>query len=234
MRFTHIAFLLPLSIIISFVFILSLVDTAISADGAVGGSAGGSAMFAEKKCTSCHSIKKPATITIDSALDEKGPPLWYAGDKFKDGFIEGWLKKPKVIRPMEYRSIRVENKGGHVKLPANEAALVATYLMTLKGPVIKTPTIKAKRSVRGRIILEKKQGCYGCHLLKKRKSTIGGMSGPTLVGAGERLRPEWVYAYLKSPKSFEDVSAMPIYTGILSERDLKKLAAHIGSFTYPY
>ncbi|MFQ5444530.1 MAG: hypothetical protein ACE5EK_07930, partial [Nitrospinales bacterium] len=38
----------------------------------------------------------------------------------------------------------------------------------------------------------------------------GGISGPSLVDAGNRLQPDWIYNWLKTPRRFEPKGRMPI------------------------
>ena len=39
----------------------------------------------------------------------------------------------------------------------------------------------------------------------------GGISGPSLIDAGNRLQASWVANWLKNPKMFSEKSRMPIY-----------------------
>ena len=201
---------------------------------------GGSAIFSSRGCTQCHLVKRPEgtsiVTTIDEVIKKKGPDLWYAGLKFQKGFLDSWLQDPKPIRPMEFYSLKVENKGTHPRLGKGEASSVARYLLTLRaslpgsGPVAKTPPIKPDKSVKSRIVFEKKQGCYGCHRIKKGRNLVGGLSGPSLIGAGARLRPEWVYAFLKDQARFVPVGSMPVYKGLLTDKEMRSLAAYVATF----
>lgn len=205
-------------------------------------SEGGSAIFNSRGCTECHLVKRPEgtsiVTTIDEVIKKKGPDLWYAGLKFQKGFLDSWLQDPKPIRPMEFYSLKVENKGTHPRLGKIEAKSVAGYLLTMGvgaslsggGPVPKTPSIKPDKSVRSRIVFEKKQGCYGCHRMVKGRNLVGGLSGPSLIGAGKRLRPEWVYAFLKDPARFVPVGSMPVYKGLLTDKEMRSLAAYVATF----
>lgn len=214
--------------LVAFSFVLAAVLT-LSGPG-YAGSADGQKIFDAKNCGSCHQVKGPAAEkTIEDQLKKKGPELWYAGSKFQKEFLAKWLADPKPIRPMEYYSLTKKNKGDHAKLSASDAAAVTDYLMSLTSADVTTGKIKAKRSAQGRIIFEKKQGCYGCHLVKKGSKVVGGLTGPTLVGVDDRLNPDWIYAYLVKPKVFKPVKDMPVYIGILTESDMKTLAAYVGS-----
>ena len=193
--------------------------------------ADGKGTFGAKKCGSCHQIKGPATDkTIYDVWKKKGPELWYSGDKFQAGFLEGWLKDPKPIRAMKFYSLTEKNKGDHKKLSAKDAKEVAAYLMTLKSGKVKAGTVKIKKkNIKGKLLFTKKQSCFGCHTYKKKKKTAGGLSGPDLSKAGARLNPDWVYAYLADPEVFKPIKDMPQYKGLLKDKDFKNLAGFIAT-----
>jgi len=191
--------------------------------------AAGRDIFAAK-CASCHSITKAAAPpTIEEKLGEKGPDMWYAGSKYKEGFIEAWLQSPSPIRGMEYNSITEKAKGGHISLGQAEAAEVSAYLMEQKSPDVVEGEIKPKATVRGRFIFQKKFGCYGCHTIKRGAKIVGGLTGPTLTGTARRLNPDWIYSYMKNQRAFTQLSPMPNYSGLLSEVKLKALVAYIAA-----
>ncbi|MBI5587055.1 MAG: c-type cytochrome [Deltaproteobacteria bacterium] len=194
------------------------------------GVAEGKKIFDSKNCGGCHQVAGPAKEkSIEDQLAKKAPELWYAGSKFKKEFLEKWLKDPKPIRPMEYYSLTKKNAGNHPKLDGKNADEVADYLMSLTSADAKKAGIAPKGGPQGRIIFEKKQGCYGCHEVSKGGSTVGGLTGPTMIGIGDRLQPDWIYAYLTNPKVFKPVKDMPTYEGVLSESDLKILAEYVSS-----
>jgi len=194
------------------------------------GVAEGKQVFSAKNCGSCHQTEGPAREkTIEDQLAKKGPELWYAGNKFHKAFLQKWLADPKPIRGMEYYSLTKKNAGNHPKLAKGEADNVTEYLMTLVSPDFKAAGIKPKNAPQGRLLFEKKQGCYGCHEVKKGAKVMGGLTGPTMVGISERVQPDWIYAYLSNPKVFKPVKDMPTYAGILSDSEIKMLAAFVSS-----
>ncbi len=182
----------------------------------------GKAIFASRGCAACHSV-------VRGKANKKGPDLWYAGSKFNPDFLKRWLAEPALIRPMAYGSITEENKAGHPSLGSAEAVAVAGYLASLKSGRVRSTGIKAKRSSRGRVIFEKKLGCYGCHEIRKGRRILGGKSGPRLEDAGNRLRPDWIYAYIEDPLYFNPATAMPLYHKSLSKADVRVLSAYIAS-----
>jgi mono/diheme cytochrome c family protein len=194
--------------------------------------AAGKAAFKAKGCTGCHYTDGPAKEkTIDDQLAKKGPELWYAGSKFQKPWLVKWLAEPKPIRPMKFNNLTEENTGGHPKLADPDAAAVADFLMSLTSADVKAGKVKAKKNPKGRQIFIKKMPCSGCHQYTGRKKKIaGGRSGPSLVDAGVRLNPDWILAYLQKPKIFKPVKMMPVFSGLLSDKDMMNVARYVASF----
>lgn len=192
------------------------------------GVAGGEALFEAKRCASCHQIKGPAREkTIADRMAKKGPELWYAGSKFRQGFLEGWLADPRPIRPLKYNSLTEPNGADHPRLSPLDAASVALYLMGLKSGASRPSGVRAGANPLGRVIFIKRLACYGCHRVLARGNVTGGLSGPALTGASARLNPDWVYAFLSNPKVFKPVKDMPDYAGILTDAEIKALAGYV-------
>ena len=191
---------------------------------------GGDAIF-KKSCVSCHYTDGPAKEkTIADQLAKKGPELFYAGSKFQKAWLAAWLQDPKPIRPMQYNSLTVKNSGNHPKSSAGDAAALTDYLMGLTSPKVAAGKIKPKASPQAKNIFAKKMPCGGCHLTESKGAVLGGLSGPSLVGAGKRLNPDWVYAYLADVKSFKPVRDMPDFSSALSTSDMEGVAAYIATF----
>ena len=196
--------------------------------------AAGQETFMGQDCTACHYTDGPAKEkTIDDQLAKKGPELFYAGSKFRREWREGWLQDPQPIRPLAYNSLTEENPGDHPKLAVADAANVTDYLMTLTSDAVEAGVITPKRNPKGRQIFTKKMPCSGCHQYPARRKIAGGRSGPSLVDAGARLNPDWIYAYLKSPEVFKPVKAMPTFVGLLREKDMENVAAFVANFEAP-
>lgn len=187
------------------------------------------ALFDAKGCGDCHYTVGPAKEkTIDDQLAKKGPELWYAGSKFQEKWLTTWLADPKAIRLMAFNSLTEENKGDHPKLSTNEAKTISAFLMGLTSDAVEAGKVKVKKSAKGRLIFTKKMPCGGCHqYVGKRKKVLGGRSAPSLIGAGKRLNPDWILAYLKNPSVFKPVKAMPVFVGVLSDKDMKSVASHV-------
>ncbi len=194
--------------------------------------AAGKALFEAKGCNGCHYTEGPAREkTIDDQLAKKGPELWYAGSKFQKDWLAKWLVEPKPIRPMKFNSLTEENPGDHPKLADADAAPVTEFLMSLTSADVAADKVKPKKNPKGRQIFIKKMPCSGCHLYAGRKNKIsGGRSGPSLVEAGVRLNPDWILAYLQKPKVFKPVKMMPVFVGLLSDKDMLNVSRYVASF----
>ena len=213
----------------------TIMSAAFLVAGASNGSAdpaAGKAAFEAKGCGDCHYTVGPAKEkTIDDQLAKKGPELWYAGSKFQKAWLTGWLADPKPIRPMKFNDLTKENPGDHPKLAGAEAASVTDFLMSLTSADVASGKVKPKRNPKGRQIFTKKMPCSGCPQYTGRKKKIaGGRSGPSLVEAGVRLNPDWILAYLQKPKVFKPVKMMPVFAGLLSDKDMLNVARYVANF----
>lgn len=212
-------------------FFLAALASGLSMTWAQGGVPEGKKAFESRKCAACHQAEGPAREkTIKDQLSKKGPELWYTGSKLKKEFLEAWLKDPRPIRPLEYNSLTKKNAGGHPMLDGGEAAEVTEYLMSLKSGDVRALGIRPEDNTKGKIIFIKKLACYGCHEVRVRGNAAGGLSGPSFAGAGLRLQPDWIYAYLSNPKAFKPVKDMPNYDKALKDDEVKALASYVASF----
>jgi mono/diheme cytochrome c family protein len=206
--------------------LLALASATVRADPAAGEK-----VFGDQGCSECHYTDGPAKEnTIADQLAKRGPELWYAGSKFQQPWLEGWLQNPEPIRSMAYNSITERNPGNHPKLSGGDAASVTEFLMSLTSKDVEAGAIKPKKNLKGKLIFTKNMPCTGCHQYPGRKDEVlGGLSGPSLVSAGNRLNPDWIFAYLKTPDIFKPVKAMPTFAGILSDKDMQDVATYVST-----
>lgn len=186
-----------------------------------------------KQCAQCHNLSAPESQNIAGLVKRKGPPLHYAGLKYKQEWLVSWLKNPTVIRPagMYY--------GGHVKqgsdsdkidqatlvkhpkLSATDAKQVVAELMTLKanGELIKPGEYKAGSipMSMGEMLFDKFRGCLACHQIEPG---YGGLSGPEVYTAAKRLQEDFMISYMRNPQAWDPRIFMP--NKHLSDTDLQK------------
>ena len=216
--------------VLVFALFAALVSTSGCAGLRGGGKTAGERIFRARGCAACHQIEGPARDrTIADRLAGRGPELWYAGSKFRPGFLAGWLAEPGPIRPMKYYSLTEKNPGDHPRLSRAEASQVAAYLMGLTSDAVTDAAITPGPDPLGRSVFITEMACYGCHQVESGGRLVGGVTGPRLAGAGARLNPDWIYAFLRSPEVFKPVKSMPVYRGYMDDRRMKALAAYISS-----
>ncbi|MBI4837954.1 MAG: c-type cytochrome [Nitrospirae bacterium] len=185
-------------------------------------------IFREYNCTGCHKLKKyerPVRI---------GPALSSISKKVSRKWLIGWLKNPKDYLP--------DAKMPAFKLSDEKIGYIADYLMSLKSPhppfakesqsiVInpllierKIPPLK-KRDAGGFLsegkTLVSSFGCLGCHLIHKK----GGSFAPEFSFIGDKVKPEWLFYFLKKPRSYDAKTTMPEFN--MSDGEIRSIAAYL-------
>lgn len=200
--------------------------------------ANGKKLFEAKQCASCHKTSGPVeALPVTERSKIKGPPLWFAGSKFRQEWLIAWLASPTPVRRVKYGSL-TKGSDKHPALPAADAKEVGAYLMTLTDQALKPGVVKAKKlkrrtRIKAEKLFIKKQICFGCHQYPSKKGNIGGFAGPSLVGAGKRLKVDWVYTFMNNPSRYYANGRMPVYGdqafNRFTEKELKLLAQYIGN-----
>ena len=185
-------------------------------------------LFKEYNCIGCHKLagdKRPARI---------GPALTLISSKVNRAWLVKWLRKPKDYLP--------NAKMPAFKLSDEEIGYIADYLMEgvvssknfknppsspfIKGGLILSPSL-AKRG-KGRFLDEGKTlvsslGCLGCHIINKK----GNGFAPDLSGIGNKVKPEWLFQFLKKPKNYDPKTIIPDLA--IQENEIESIAAYLMS-----
>lgn len=173
-------------------------------------------MIKGKKCDNCHRFSQD-----DPKPPSEGPHLFFAGDKFQKEWLVAYLQKPEIIRKAGYINdpgfLLGQPVGNpHMTLPLTEARIAVDYLLTLKIPgpalTVDKETISGGNKAKIKALFERDYGCSACHETINLAGKIhGGISGPSLVDAGNRLNAEWIFRQLKTPQEFLDKGRMPVF-----------------------
>lgn len=188
--------------------------------------------LAEKfDCSSCH------RLTVENALEShKAPDLFYAGNKFQRPWLEKFLQMPVIVRKAGVSTDpdflkKSPAQSPHPALTKPEAIAMTDYLLSLTlpdlphGKVEDVPLTKGNR-VRVKILFERNYGCIACHEgINLAGQARGGISGPSLANAGNRLTADWIFNWLKTPKKFVARGRMPFYN--LDDESAIKLTKYI-------
>jgi cytochrome c2 len=200
--------------------------------------ADGIELLKKHNCASCHALTGPAPSTLAEIWQRKAPDLFYAGNKYRQEWLEAWLQNPKRIRPTgmfymdhikpgEKRNmVDASNLTKHVKLNATDAKAIASALVKLKT---NTALIKAEKhdssispGPLGEMLFDKIYGCMACHQIEPG---YGGLSGPEIYTAGKRLTPEFMLSYIRSPQAWDPKIWMP--NGHVKPADLQKIVNYL-------
>lgn len=192
----------------------------------------------QQGCTTCHAISGSPPSTLKELWQRKAPDLFYAGNKYRQAWLESWLQNPKRIRPagMFYMNhikpgakrnmIDKSTLTQHVKLNASDAKKAAQALASLKSntSLIDAEKHDAKISPGplGEMMFDKIYGCMACHQIEPG---YGGLSGPELYTAGKRLTPEFMLSFIRSPQAWDTKTWMP--NSRLPDNNMQKLVNYI-------
>ncbi len=210
--------------------VISAINTA-TADGT------GKVVF-EAQCQSCHDLTEKAPETLKQLWERKGPDLSSAGIKYKSAWLNEWLQNPTRIRPagMFYgnhiktgKKTDVVDPSGlvnHPRLSSEQASQVVEMLMTLKrNENLVTSGEYRPGSIPmmlGEMMFDKFKGCLACHQIEPG---YGGLSGPEMYTAANRLQEDYLISFMRNPQSWEPKSIMPNKN--LKETDLQKLVHYL-------
>jgi len=204
--------------------------------------ANGMELLKQHNCSSCHALTGSAPDTLAKLWQRKGPDLFYAGNKYRQDWLEAWLQDPKRIRPtgMFYMDhikpgakrnmVDASTLSQHVQLNANDARVIASALSSLNANSTLIQAEKHNPSLTpgplGEMMFDKIYGCMACHQIEPG---FGGMSGPEIYTAGKRLKPTFILSYIRSPQAWDPKIWMP--NTHLPDNNIQKLANYIISLS---
>jgi mono/diheme cytochrome c family protein len=156
------------------------------------------------------------------------PNLGHEGTKLNPEWLSKFLKDPGRIRPVGFIPL-TKTKMPNFQLSDEEVSALIAFLMTQKDEGISaTPLAGLDLSNPGEIekgkrLFVDKYACDACH----KAAGAGGAVGPDLTDTAERIRPEWVYFWLKNPQAIRPDVAMPNFG--IPESEIRSLIAYIYS-----
>jgi uncharacterized membrane protein/cytochrome c2 len=160
---------------------------------AAGDSTRGRILYARLECATCH---ESGAMTEVPGIP---PTLAYAGSRLQAGWIREYLVTPYRIRWAE-QGVRPVVRMPDFELASDEAADLTAHLAARRDErrfamsPVENPPLTELEAREGRDLIGQ-YACKGCHSI----GGTGNAQGPVLDGVGERLRPEYVYAFLMDP-----------------------------------
>src|SRR5208283_3031022 len=174
-------------------------------------------------CVNCHTVKLPDGSTMKAADDP--PSLSHIADKSSREWLYAWLKDPKA-----YASTATMP---NFKLSDNDARDISTFLVANSTPLPgDSVTLSAKPSSdpAAGASLYGESFCASCHAVQNAAgNVVGGDVGPELTRIGNKVKPEWLRAWLRNPRVYDSGTAMPHYR--FTDPQLSLLTAFLGNKT---
>jgi len=154
-------------------------------------------------CLHCHNVKLPDGSTMKPSDDP--PSLSHVADKTTREWIYAWLKDPQAYAATATMP--------NFKLSDDDARDISAFLVANSTPVAgdtATVSVKADPSAGGTLYGE--SFCASCHAVQNAAGNlVGGDVGPELTRIGNKVKPEWLLAWLRNPRVYDAETAMPHY-----------------------
>lgn len=156
------------------------------------------------------------------------PNLGHEGSKLNPEWLSKFLKDPGRIRPVGFIPL-TKSKMPNFQLSDEEISALTAFLMTQKdGGISAAPMAGLDLSNPGEIekgkrLFVDKYACDACH----KGGETGGIVGPDLSSTAERIRPEWVFFWVKNPQAIRPEVSMPNFG--IPDSEIRSLIAYIYS-----
>jgi mono/diheme cytochrome c family protein len=175
-------------------------------------------------CVHCHTIKLPGGGVIKPADDP--PSLSHIADKSTREWIYAWLKDPQAYA--------VTATMPNFKLSDPDARDISAFLIANSTPVPgdTAPGPKDQKAVdpTAGASLYGESFCASCHAVQNAAgNVVGGDVGPELTRVGNKVKPEWLRAWLRNPRVYDSETAMPHYR--FTDQQVSLLTAFLGNKT---
>jgi len=165
----------------------------------------GRSMLSRYGCVHCHTVKLADGSVMKA--DDDPPSLSHIADKTTREWIYAWLKDPQAYAATATMP--------NFKLSDDDARDMSAFLMANSTPVPgDTVTLSAKPSSdpAAGTSLYGESFCASCHAVQNAAgNVVGGDVGPELTRVGNKVKPEWLQAWLRNPRTYDLETAMPHY-----------------------
>jgi cytochrome c1 len=162
-------------------------------------------LLSRSGCVHCHTVKLPDGSTMKAADDP--PSLSHIADKTTREWIYAWLKDPQAYA--------VTSTMPNFKLSDEDARDISAFLVANSTPVAGdnvTLSAKAASDSTAGASLYGESFCASCHAVQNAAgNVVGGDVGPELTRIGNKVRPEWLQAWVRNPRVYDPPTGMPHY-----------------------
>lgn len=212
----------------------------------------GREIFRERGCVNCHVGTTDPDLAWMGRI---GPDLRKIGEKSDAHWTQSWIENPTKFRPdtrmprifgLENRKDLVNGNwipeqlaevsydsssnakptdARHPREPVEIEAITTYLFATSKLREEKLPEPPKGDSAKGAKVFEQ-VGCLACHSTRTAKDTFTiNNHGPDLSRIGEKVKPSWLFQWLKNPKHYWAETRMPSMR--LSDEEAANLTAYL-------
>ncbi len=172
---------------------------------------GGRVAFEKYGCYACHGARGFEN------LPKFAPPFDGFVDKLSnEKWMLSWLRTPEKMRPKTIMPT--------FKLTDAEIRDLTAFVLSLKSDKEYPKVDLTQASAQEGEKLFTDLGCRACHSSKADEDSLT-RRVPNLADAGTKLRPDWVFEYLKDPKAYNPDTRMPKLD--ITESDRLNLTAYL-------
>ncbi len=162
-------------------------------------------LLSRQGCVHCHMVKLPDGKIIKATDDP--PSLSHIADKTTREWIYAWLKDPQAYA--------ITATMPNFRLSDDDARDMSAFLIanstSVQGDTI-TLSAKASPDPTAGPSLYGESFCASCHAVQNAAgNVVGGDVGPELTRVGNKVKPEWLQAWLRNPRVYDTETAMPHY-----------------------
>jgi len=168
----------------------------------------GRELLARNGCVRCHTLRLPDGSTMTATDDP--PSLLHVADKTTREWIYAWLKDPQ--------SYSVSATMPNFNLSDADARDISAFLISSSTPAEGDTVPVAAASSQASTDPVAGQSLYGesfcasCHAIQNAAgNVVGGDIGPELTHIGNKVKPEWMQAWLRNPRIYDPTTLMPHY-----------------------
>ncbi len=184
----------------------------------------GRKLLARFGCAHCHAVTQPDG-TLVAPVDEP-PSLEHVAEKTTREWIFAWVKNPQAYAA----SATMPN----YRFSDQEAGDITSYLISQSTPSENSShplppsfalpkggdPVQAGASLYGTLF------CASCHAIQNAAGNlVGGEMAPELTRAGNKVNPDWLRRWLRSPQGYDPKTRMPRYR--FDEKDVALLSSFL-------
>ncbi len=156
------------------------------------------------------------------------PALEHIADKTTREWIYAWLKNPYAYA--------ITTTMPDFKLTDSDARDISAFLISnstpIAGDTAPVPKDQTAPDPAASTSLYGESFCASCHAVQNAAgNVVGGDVGPELTRVGDKVKPEWLQAWLHNPRIYDSGTAMPHYR--FTDPQVLLLTTYLGSKTDP-